>query len=325
MNNTKLTITGLLALSLTLTACGNFPPGKSGEGSRTAGASGAETAVVEKSYNVRAAMVSRRELSSYIDLSGDVEASVSVDVYPDTAGKLVNLSVRPGTVVRKDQVLASVDPSRPGMNYAASPVKAPISGTVTAVNVDPGMTVSPQVPLVTIGKIDQLVITTQVPERFLYMVAKGQEALISTTASPGLDYLARITGISPVVNPVSRTLEVEFTLIGNTPVKAGMFVGVRLIISTEEDALVIPEKALIRRNNETFVYRASGDKAEKVLVSLGLESEGMVEILSGLAEGEQVITEGVSLLSDGVKIRVLQNLSVRGSSDSGDASGEKHS
>ncbi|MBI9103710.1 MAG: efflux RND transporter periplasmic adaptor subunit [Spirochaetales bacterium] len=329
---TKLTFTGLVVLSLAISSCGNFPPGRSGSDEAAAGKgpAGTDAPVVEKSYNVRAAMVSEQELSSYIDLSGDVEASVSVDVFPDAAGKLLTLNVKPGSTVRKDQIVGTVDPSRPGMNYAESPVKAPISGTVTAVNADPGSTVAQQMPLITIGKIDRLIITTQVPERFLYMVENGQEAMISTTAAPAEEFSARITGISPIVNPVSRTLEIELTITGRSPVKAGMFVGVRLITSTEENALVIPEKALIRRNNETYVYRVTGDVSEKVLVKLGLESAGLIEIIEGLSEGDQVITEGASLLSDGAKIKVLQDLSILKGSDapadalaSGDSAGNR--
>lgn len=309
-NNHRIILIGILLLSVVMTGCGKGPGAQRG-----AGPGAEESEPVERSYNVRTSPVNKQELSSYIDLSGDVEASVSVDVYSDTAGKLVDLRVEPGTTVVKDQVIAQVDPAKPGMNYAVSPVKAPISGTVTAVNVDPGATVAPSLPLLRVGKLDELVITTQVPERFLYMVEQGQTALVTTTSAPGRRYDARVEEISPVVNPVSRTLQVELKMTGASPVKAGMFVGIRLITSTEADALVIPEKALVRRNDETFVYRVKGDQAEKVAVTLGLESEGRVEVVTGLAEGDRVITEGVGLLSDGSLIRVLDEVSFIGNSE----------
>ena len=270
---------------------------------------------IEQYYNVRTAVVARNEISSFLDLSGDVEASVSLDVHPDTAGKLVRILVKPGDYVQQDQVLAQVDPGRPGMVYAVSPVQSPISGTITAVNVDPGATVSSQVPIFRVGRLDSLVVTTQVPERFLYMISMGQKALISSTAFPDNQFSATVSSVSPVVNPVSRTMEVKLTLREPTSVKSGMFVGIRLITSTDKNALIIPEKALISRSTETYVYRVSGNTAEKVIVTTGLTCEGAVEILTGLLEGDQVVIQGANLLSDGSKIKVLTATSTTNSQE----------
>jgi multidrug efflux pump subunit AcrA (membrane-fusion protein) len=265
----------------------------------------------QPAFNVRTAPVTSGALSSHIDLSGDVEASVSVDIFPDTAGKLTEILVEPGSSVREGDILGWVDPARPGMNYAASPVKASISGTITAVNADPGATVSPQTPLFKLGNIDDLVVITQVPERFLYLVKQGQTAQISTTAAPGRTFRAEISRLSPVVNPTTRTLQVELSLVEASPVKAGMFVGIRLITSTEENALMVPEKALVRRSGETFVFRVKGETVEKVDITIGLESAGSVEILSGLERGDRVVTEGASLLSPGSRVKIIDGLSLK--------------
>ncbi len=262
---------------------------------------------VEKSFNVKTVTVMRQDISSKLTISGDVGASASVDVYPETSGKLIALPVETGSIVTENQVIAKIDPSRPGMNYAESPVKAPISGTVTAVNADAGATVSPQMPLVTIGDISRLVITANVPERFIYLVKKGQRALISTTAAPGMKYEAKVTTISPVVNPASRTLSIELSLTGKTPIKAGMFVGIELTTSTSENTLVVPEKAILSRDDITYVFRVNGEHVEKTTVSTGIKNNGLVEISSGLSENDRVVIEGATLVSDGSKIRILND------------------
>ncbi len=304
MNKRKLTaITGALTLGLLLASCGNMPaPGKK---------DAAAEEVVDKRFNIKTALVAKQELSSYIILSGDVEASGKVDVYPSAAGKIVSLPVKLGDYVRKDQVLGQVDPSMPGMNYASSPVKAPIAGTVTAVNVDMGQTVSQQVPVVTIGQLQNLKITTQVPERFIYQVAKGQRAIISTSAAGDRTFEATVTEISPVVNQSSRTMEISLTMEGNSVIKAGMFVSIKLITSTSADALTIPEGALIVRNEEKFVFLVEGETVKKRAVTTGKESSGYIEILTGLSEGDEIATEGKTLLSDGSKIRIVNNLSFK--------------
>lgn len=303
----KITITIIAFTAAALAVTGCMPGGAPGAPGRKTSAGGEAQAPVEKSFNIKTVEVEQHEISDRLTLSGDVEASVSVDVYPETSGKLSSLSVETGSWVRKDQVIAKIDPSRPGMNYAESPVAAPISGTVTAVNADPGATVSPQMPLFTIGDISRLVITTQVSERFIYMVEKGQTAWITTTASPGEKYKARVSALSPVVNPTSRTLKIELSLIEKSPVKAGMFVGIELITSTSPDSLTVPEKTVLSRDEQSFVYRINGDRAEKVVVSIGIKSGSMVEITSGLSEGDSLVLEGAALLSDGSKVKVLNN------------------
>ncbi|MBI9107489.1 MAG: efflux RND transporter periplasmic adaptor subunit [Spirochaetales bacterium] len=299
----KLIIITSIAAALVFAGC---VPG----GGRSAGTSKSmpgenTTAVVEKSFNIKTTTAQRQDISDRLTLSGDVEAASSVDVYPNTTGQLSQLIVETGTWVKKNQVLAKIDPSRPGMNYAESPVEAPISGTVTQINSDPGATVSPQMPLLTIGDISRLVITTQIPERFIYMVENGQTAWITSTAYPGVKYRAKVSSISPVVNPASRTLKIKLSLSEKAPLKAGMFVGIDLITTTSRDSLTIPEKALLSRDDQSYVYRINNGHAEKVSVTSGIKNNGLVEITSGLSENDILAIEGVTLLSDGSKINII--------------------
>ncbi|MDC7222434.1 MAG: efflux RND transporter periplasmic adaptor subunit [Spirochaetales bacterium] len=293
-----------LSLAMVLASCGEMS-------SRSEETGEASAAPVEKRYNVKTVPVIRQELSSYINLSGDVNAAGSVDVYPDVVGKVVSLPVSLGDYVTKGTVLTTVDPSMPGMNYAASPVKAPISGTVTAVNVEMGQTVSQQFPVVTIGDLSQLEIITNIPERFIYQVELGQRGIISSSAAGGNSFDAKVSEIAPVVNQSSRTMETRLIMEGDNQIKAGMFVTIKLITSTSANALTIPEEALIIRNDTQFVYLVAGEAVKKTPVETGKKSNGLVEILSGLDEGDEVVTEGKTLLSDGVKVRIVNNLSFK--------------
>jgi membrane fusion protein (multidrug efflux system) len=139
------------------------------------------------------------------------------------------------------------------------------------------------------------------------MIEKGQTAWITTSAAPGEKYRARVSMISPVVNPASRTLEIELSLTGKSPIKAGMFVGIELITSTSPDSLTVPEKAIISRDDQNFVYRVIGDHSEKVIVSTGIRNMGLAEITSGLSEGDSIVLEGASLLSEGSRVKILNS------------------
>ena len=305
MKNKIITASGLILTLMLFVLTGCLP--SRGEGGPPGNSpAAAMEKEIDKSINVVTVEARRGTISGRLMLSGDVEAFSSVDVYPPVAGELSSLLVSVGSYVFKDQVLAQIDPSRPGMRYAESPVEAPVAGTITAVNADTGATVAQQMPLFTIGDISRLVISAQVPERFIYMVEIGQTAHISTTASPGRSYRAQITSISPVVNPSSRTLSIELTLIEPSPIKAGMFVGIDLITSTKNNTLILPKDAVMSRDEQEYVFRASGDTAEKVHVETGINDSGYTEILSGIEEGDRIITQGTALLSDGSSIRILE-------------------
>ena len=129
----------------------------------------------------------------------------------------------------------------------------------------------------------------------------------TTSASPGAKYEARVSSISPVVNPSSRTLQIELRLVGSTPIKAGMFVGIELITSTSENTLVVPEKAVLSRDEESYVYLAVGDRVKKTIVGTGLQNKGMIEIVSGLTDGDEVVLDGISLLSDDCRVNIINN------------------
>jgi multidrug efflux pump subunit AcrA (membrane-fusion protein) len=93
-----------------------------------------QEAVQEESiFSVNTTFARVGEIQDHLDINGDIVANETVDVYPDTVGKVSRLPVTLGSFVRKDQVLAWVDPSRPGMNYSESPVRSPITGTVKAI------------------------------------------------------------------------------------------------------------------------------------------------------------------------------------------------
>ena len=96
------------------------------------------------------------QITDLLEVNGDVIPDSSVDLYADNSGKLSRLYVELGDYVRKGQIIAEVDPSKPGMSYTANPVKAAISGTVTSLPMDIGATVSTQVPLATVGQLQHL-------------------------------------------------------------------------------------------------------------------------------------------------------------------------
>src|SRR5574344_3098311 len=139
----------------------------------------------ETIFAVNAFKTSAGDLNGYLEFGGDIQAVSSVDVLPDTAGKLSRVFVSVGDYVKKDQVIAEVDASRPGMNYSASPVKAPISGTVTSFSPSIGTMVSPAMSMAKIAKTNELEIKTSVAERYISRIKLNQKAVVTFDAYPG--------------------------------------------------------------------------------------------------------------------------------------------
>ncbi len=251
------------------------------------------------------------QIKNLLNVNGDIIAESEVDVYSDIAGKLIRRRVELGDYVRKDQVVADVDPSRPGMSYAANPVKATISGTITSLPFDIGATVSTQTPIATIGDLGTLQVRTHIPERFISRISMGMTAMLELEAYPGYDFEARVSEISPVVDQVSRTLDIKLDLVDRDPrIKAGMFAKVSLITEVKDDIVRIPTDSIVSRFGEdmVFVLNADGESVEKRIIKEGIRINGVSEVVDGLSAGEKIIYQGQTLLDDKSAVRVARNV-----------------
>ncbi|MDR2617227.1 MAG: efflux RND transporter periplasmic adaptor subunit [Treponema sp.] len=256
------------------------------------------------------------QIRDYLALSGDIIASSTVDTYSEAAGKVSRLYVSIGSRVAKDSPIADVDPSRPGMQYEVNVVKAPVAGTIVALPAQIGMTVSQQVPLARIAAGTGLEIRLYVAERFVSKVALGQTCEIALDAYPGEIFTGRITEVSPVVDPASRTMEVRVG-VPNTGsrLKAGMFAKVRIITEQKNNIVKIPGSALIQRFGEDYVFVTEADPdssgnslARKRIVVPGILIDGILEVQQGLKPDEDVIVRGQSFLDDGAKVNIVDRL-----------------
>ncbi|MBO8450573.1 MAG: efflux RND transporter periplasmic adaptor subunit [Spirochaetes bacterium] len=279
---------------------------------RPAGETAAAVAPAEEEtrYSVRSIPAPRETLTSYIQSSGEVEATRSIDVYPDMGGKLVRTNITLGSWVRRGDVIAEVDPSTPGVPYEISPVIAPLSGAVTSQPLQPGTTVSTGTAVAVIGSIDDLQITVHIPERYAALLQTGMQAEVTLDAYPGVIFPATVVRVSPVVDSVSRTKELQLTLNEkDSRVNAGMFAKVRLYTIRKENVVVVPETSILVAMGQEHVFVVSGDGRTAVQrgVTTGMRVDGMVEITAGLEEGEKVIIDGMHLLFDGSPIRDISS------------------
>lgn len=256
---------------------------------------------------VRVGFVEKDNLQNYIKLNGDVVDSKTVEVLPEVTGKVTSVQVAVGDRVTESQLLATVDPSRPGMVYRESAVTAPVEGTVLAVNFSSGALVSPQAPLFRIGMLGKLEVETAISERYVGKVAIGSTAELSFAAYPGEVFPGTVVSLAPLLNPATRTLKVNIGFDDpEQKVKAGMFPSIRLHTESIENALLINREALLYEGSQAYVFViGDGNTVHRKDVTIGLTVDNTAQVLEGLSAGDAIIIQGQTLLNEGTVVRVI--------------------
>ncbi len=182
-------------------------------------------------------------------------------------------------------------------------LKSPIDGIVLSRNINPGDTGS-AAPAFILSRQEKVKITGSVPEKAYSSVKTGQKAAITVDALPESNFSGSVSRIFPFLDPAARTGKVEVLLPSEGVLVPGMFA--RVILSTgTHRGLALPGEALdtLPGTGETICYVVSGDRAVLRKISAGAESEGLVEILSGVEPGEPVIASRSEKIRDGVPVQ----------------------
>lgn len=268
----------------------------------------AETSTEQVAVPVRVLQTATSTLQNTIRTNGSVIDPSSLDIYPEATGTLKTLTVSVGQRVEKDQVIATIDPSRPGVVYKEVAVKASAGGTILALPFVVGAGVSMQAPLARIGMLENLEVVTDIAERHIGSVEIGTMAELTFKAYPGQRFSAEVSRLSPVLNPGSRTLEIGLTFEdAEGKIKSGMFPTITLFTEHLDSVIAIPRSALLYSGGQAYLYIADNSNvAHRVNVEVGLQVDDMIEIKSGLNEGDLLVVEGQSLLTEGTLVRVLQ-------------------
>jgi multidrug efflux pump subunit AcrA (membrane-fusion protein) len=268
-------------------------------------------------FAVNTGSVTQGQIQDYLALSGDIVAGSTVDTYSDAAGKVTQLYVAIGSRVGRGDPIAAVDPSKPGMEYVANVVKAPISGTVVALPAQVGMTISQQVSLARIAGGSGLEIKLYVAERFISKMTLGLPCEITLDAWPGEIFRGTVSKIAPTVDPSSRTMEIRVSVENpGARLKAGMFAKVRIITEQKQNIVKIPSGAMLQRFGESYVFVAEPDGegyvARRRNVTPGILVDGVLEIREGLSSRDEIIVRGQTLLDDGARINIIDRVTPLG-------------
>jgi RND family efflux transporter MFP subunit len=207
------------------------------------------------------------------------------------------------TAVAKQRVgAARVDALETRLSFTR--IKAPVAGVVTSREVEVGDLASPRAPLLELASGQGLLLRVPVSELEVVSLHTGDPAEVSVDALPGLVFEGRIQRIFPAADSVSRQVTVELKVDRTPPaVRYGFLARARLVLERIPDALVVPETTLQRgAGGGTFVWVVENGTARMREVTVGHRFESQAVVTAGLADGEQVVLEGVARLSEGAAV-----------------------
>jgi len=228
---------------------------------------------------------------------------------------------------QKEAAEAAVNQTKAGLKSAKeqlndSYIKAPISGIISSRTYNIGDQTSPQMPVFTIVQMDKIKINIDIVEGQVDQIAVGQKAYITVDTYPGEIFTGTVNTIYPTINPITRTVKCEIVIENpDFRLKPGGFARVEIVVEQHNDVLLIPKYAIIEKTSleylggeithtrvktEKYVFIVSDNVAEMREIDTDITSDHYIEVTSGLAFGDLVITIGQYDLSDSTLVEVVK-------------------
>lgn len=189
---------------------------------------------------------------------------------------------------------------------AKTVIHAPFSGVLGLRQVSLGAYVKAGEDVVKLDSISSLKMDFRVPEVYAPKLKPGQNVALRVDAYPDEVFNGKIYALEPSMDEKTRTVMARAEVPnGQTKLRPGMFARVNVLLESRADALWLPEQAIWPQGADSFVYKVVNGKAMLTKVEIGLRRPGRVEIANGVAEGDQVVTDGQMKLKDGAPVTVL--------------------
>jgi membrane fusion protein (multidrug efflux system) len=258
--------------------------------------------IEEQVVPVEVTPVTRGNVQSTCEVLGTVTANKSAQVFPETSGRVTRILVKEGLYVSKKTNIMAIRNETIGFDYEEGYITSPISGNIGKIFVDVGSMISPQTPVALVVEYSHVKVEFNLSEIQGGCVSKSQSVAIEIDALPGQLFNGKISEVSPVIDPMTRTISAK-AVITNTKklLKPGMTARVKINLGEKDDVIVIPKDALL----DSYLFVVHDSTAERQDVVVGLIGDQYVEILEGVSEAERVVTVGQERLAGGEKVNPI--------------------
>jgi RND family efflux transporter MFP subunit len=217
--------------------------------------------------------------------------------------------------MKKDEVQAAakgltqaeVEVAIARMELDRTRVRAPFEGIVTGVKISSGESVGPGQDLFTLVDVREIRVEARVLESEIGRIKIGREASLKFAAYPGRVFRGKVRAVSPVVDPETKTCGVHIVI--ENPIEEimpGMHAEVEIEAEVFKDRLLIPQEAVLVRGGRKLVFVVGDGLAKWRYIEPGLENERFVEVLEGVKEGEEIITDGHLTLAHDAEVKIVE-------------------
>ncbi len=234
------------------------------------------------------------------------------------ARNLVSRQALDDAQARYEASLAQLDLSRAQFNQAQarreevqinlsnSRIVSPVNGFVGSRRLDPGAFVGPNAPVVSVADITMVRIVTNLVERDLSRVGTGMLADVNVDAYPDEVFKGRVARVAPVLDPATRTAQMEVEIQNaDFRLKPGMYARVTFTVREHASAVIVPRNAVVDVEGKRGVFVADNKVARFRAIETGIMEVERAEVLSGVTEGETVVTTGAGAVRDGDPIQLV--------------------
>ena len=159
--------------------------------------------------------------------------------------------------------------------------------------------------IITLDDLKKIIIDIKIPESYVGILKPGLKAEISSSAFLGKIFKGRVSSISSRIDPSTRSILARISVNNkNFEIIPGQLMTVKIIYN-EINQIGVPESAVTIQGNTAFVYIVKNNTAEKRDIKIGNRNFGKVSVLSGIKEGDFVISEGVSKVRNKTKVKII--------------------
>jgi membrane fusion protein (multidrug efflux system) len=256
-----------------------------------------EAAIAES----RRATAQRNEIATRLDRARQLRSSGS-----GTEAQVEDLTAQVRTL---ESAIASAEARRKAAEARLDEliIRAPFNGRVGSRSVSLGAYVAPNSRITSLDDLSKVRLDFAVPENLLGRVEPGQGVNAMAAAFPNRVFRGKVSLVDTRIDPVTRT--VRLTAEFENPDEAlrpGMFLAVALEVTTKNDAIVVPEEAVVSEGLRQIVFPVKDNKVERRVVRLGQRQNGKVEVIEGLQAGETLVVMGVQRVRPGATVTPRQ-------------------
>jgi macrolide-specific efflux system membrane fusion protein len=272
-----------------------------------------------KKEELKTVKVTRGSIRAQIPSTGIIQPRNRLEIKPPIAGRVDEVLVSEGQGVKKGQILAWLSSSdraalldaarakgeeevkRWEDIYKPTPIVAPLNGFIIQRAVEPGQSISASDPILVMA--DYLIVKAQVDETDIGSIKIGQTVNIELDAYPGQPISGRVEHVAFESKTVSNVNIYEVDIVpGNVPgfFRAGMSATVNFVLQEKDNIMILPLNTVKKLGNKSYVFvvKEAGKKPESLQIATGLENSLHVEVVSGLAEGAEVVVPTIKMVED---------------------------